>query len=106
VESGKLTDVVLRHHAAVITLKLVRASGAEAIANTSFTILTPGGDVIRELAGAYPSLVLADGEYIVIARQDKATFQSSFTVNPGRDQDAEIIARPDETVKSDNLLRP
>jgi len=60
VPSGKIIDVTLRHRYATLTLKLVNAPGAEALANTTFTILTPGGDLIRELIGAFPSLVLAE----------------------------------------------
>ena len=45
-------------------------------------MLTPGGDVIRELVGAFPSLVLAEGEYVVIARHDAKTYQSTFEVQP------------------------
>ncbi len=44
----------------------MKAPGGEALANTSFSVLTPGGDVIRELIGAFPSLVLAEGEYVAI----------------------------------------
>ena len=51
VQAGKLTYGVLRHRAATMTLKLVNALGGEALANTSFSILTPGGDVIREMIG-------------------------------------------------------
>jgi len=89
--AGKLTDATLRHRAAVITLKLVSAPGGEALANTAFTILTPGGDVIRELIGAFPSLVLAEGEYIVIARHDNKPYQTSFKVQSTRDHDVEVL---------------
>jgi hypothetical protein len=94
VQAGKLTDATLRHRAAVITLKLVSAPGGEALANTTFTILTPGGDVIRELIGAFPSLVLAEGEYIVIARHDNKPFQRSFKVQSTRDRDVEVLTSP------------
>jgi hypothetical protein len=63
------------------------------LANTSFSVLTPGGDVIRELVGAFPSLVLAEGEYVVIARRDGKTFQKTFTVQSALDQDVEVIAK-------------
>ncbi len=90
---GKVTIATLRHRAAQITLKLVNSPGAEALANTSFTILTPGGDVLRELIGAFPALVLAEGEYVAIARRDGRTFQSTFRVEAGGDRDVEILAR-------------
>ena len=93
VQAGKLTDATLRHRSAVMTLKLVNEPGGEALANTAFTILTPGGDVIRELIGAFPSVVLAEGEYVVIARHDTKTFPSTFTVSSTLDRDVEVLAK-------------
>ena len=93
VQAGKLTDATLRHRAAVMTLKLVNGPGGEALANTAFTILTPGGDVIRELIGAFPSLVLAEGEYVAIARHDNKTYQASFKVQSTLDRDVEVVAK-------------
>ena len=93
VVSGKLVDVTLRHRCAALTLKLVNTPGAEALANTTFTVLTPGGDVIRELVGTFPSLVLAEGEYVVVARHDAKTYQSTFEVKSGMDRDVEIVAK-------------
>jgi hypothetical protein len=93
VQAAKLTDATLRHRAAVMTLKLVNAPGGEALANSAFTILTPGGDVIRELIGAFPSLVLAEGEYVAIARHGSKTYQATFNVESTHDRDVEIVAR-------------
>ncbi len=92
VQGGKLTDATLRHRSAVMTLKLVNETGGEALANTAFTILTPGGDVIRELIGAFPSLVLAEGEYVAVARHDAKTFQTTFKVASTLDRDVEVLA--------------
>jgi hypothetical protein len=93
VQAGKLTEATLRHRAAIITLKLVNVAGGEALANTSFTVLTPGGDVIREMIGAFPSLPLAEGEYVVIARRDGKTHQATFTVQSTRGHDVEVLAK-------------
>jgi hypothetical protein len=93
VPAGKIIDLTLRHRYAKLTLKLVNAPGAEALANTNFTVLTPGGDPIRELIGAFPSLVLAEGEYVAIARHDSKTYQSSFQVQSGLDRDVEVVAK-------------
>ena len=93
VVSGKLVDVTLRHRCATLTLKLVNKPGGEALANTTFTVLTPGGDVIRELIGAFPSIVLAEGEYAVVARHDAKTYQSTFDVQSGMDRDVEVVAQ-------------
>ena len=93
VPGGKLVEATLRHRAATLTLKLVNNAGGEALANTSFTVLTPGGDVIRELIGAFPSLVLAEGEYVLIARRDGKTYQSTFTVQSTADRDIEVLVQ-------------
>src|ERR1700730_5613179 len=53
VQAGKLTDVIITHRAAVITLKLVSDRGGEALANTAWSVITPGGDVIKESIGAF-----------------------------------------------------
>lgn len=93
VPAGKLIEATLRHRAATMTLKLVNAPGGEALANTSFSVLTPGGDVIRELIGAFPSLVLAEGEYVAIARHEGKTYQNTFKVESTKDRDVEILAK-------------
>ena len=92
IQAGKVLLASVKHKAAMLTLKLVNQSGGEALANTSFTILTPGGDVIRELIGAFPSLVLAEGDYVAIARHDGKTFQSEFKVVSAVDRDVEVMA--------------
>jgi hypothetical protein len=93
IEPAKLTDIVVTHRAAVITLKLVNNSGGEALANTQWTVLTPGGDVIKESIGAFPRIVLAEGDYHVIARNEGKTFQRDFKVITGVDGEVEILAR-------------
>ena len=93
IPAGKLIEATLRHRAATITLKLVKQPGGEALANTSFSVLTPGGDVIRELIGAFPSLVLAEGEYVAIARHEGKTYQGTFRVQSTKDADVEILIR-------------
>jgi hypothetical protein len=93
VQAGKLVIATMRHRAATLTLKLVNKPGGEALANTNFTILTPGGDVIRELIGAFPSMVLAEGEYVAIARNNGKTYQSVFKVQSALDTDVEVIAK-------------
>jgi hypothetical protein len=93
VEAAKLTDIVVTHRAAVITLKLVSNPGGEALANTQWTVLTPGGDVIKESIGAFPRIVLAEGDYHVIARNEGKTYQRDFKVITGVDGEVEVLAR-------------
>ena len=93
VQSGKLTDVVVNHRAAVITLKLVNDKGGEAMANTQWSVLTPGGDVVKEAIGAFPKVILAEGDYSVVARNEGRTFNGKFKVEPGFDREIEVMAR-------------
>ena len=93
VQKAKLTDIVVTHRAAVITLKLVNDSRGEALANTQWTVLTPGGDVIKESIGAFPRVVLAEGDYHVIARNEGRTFQRDFKVSSGVDGEIEVLTR-------------
>jgi hypothetical protein len=56
-------------------------------------VLTPGGDTIREAIGAFPSMTLAEGEYIVIARNGGKVFTQEFQVKSGYDRDIEVIVK-------------
>lgn len=93
VQAGKLTDIVVNHRAAMITLKLVNEKGGEALANTAWSVLTPGGDVIKESIGAFPRVVLGEGEYRVIARNEGKVFEREFKVVTGVDGDVEVMAQ-------------
>lgn len=93
VKPGQLTDATIKHRAAAITLKLVNEAGGEALANTAWSILSPGGDVVKESYGAFPTHVLAAGEYSVVARHDEKLYSRDFVVEAGRDAEVEIIAQ-------------
>ena len=70
----------------------IRSAGGEAIANTQWSVLTPGGDSIKESIGAFPSVILAEGDYIAVARHDGKTYQQTFRVHSGRDSEIEVLA--------------
>ena len=53
--------------------------GGEARANTQWSVLTPGGDVIKESIGAFPRVILAEGEY----RASPATTTRPSRANSG-----------------------
>lgn len=93
VHAGKLTDVTVQHRAAAITFKLVGDKGGEALANTSWTVITPAGDVIKEATGAFPRVVLAEGEYRAIARNEGKVFERGFKVLNGVDGEIEVVAQ-------------
>jgi len=93
IEPGKVLDATIRHRAATVTLKLVLRAGGEALGGTTFSVLTPGGDTVREAAGAFPTMTLAEGEYVVVARNGGKVYTSEVRVRSGFDGDVEVIAR-------------
>ncbi|HLH94965.1 MAG TPA: hypothetical protein VKW08_07595 [Xanthobacteraceae bacterium] len=93
VQAGKLTDATVTHRAAIITLKLVNEKGGEAIADTQWSVLSPSGDVIKESIGAFPRVILAEGDYRVIARNDNRSFEREFKVITGVDGEVEVLTR-------------
>lgn len=90
VKPGVVTEATLNHKAAHVVLKLVKEQGGEALANTTWSVLTPGGDTVKEVIGAFPSLVLEQGEYAAIARNEGRAFSTTFTVESGKDIELEL----------------
>jgi|SoiMethySBSTD1v2_1073268.scaffolds.fasta_scaffold383770_2 hypothetical protein len=93
VQIGKLTDVAVTHRAAVITFKLVAQRGGEALANTDWIVESHSGDVIKEAIGAFPRVILAEGDYRAIARNEGRTYDRNFKVITGVDGEIEVMAR-------------
>ena len=91
VQAGKLTEAKIQHRAAELTLKLVAETGGEAIADTAWSITNLAGDLISESVGAFPSLVLSEGEYTAIARHKERLFRRDFKVVAGRNVDVEVL---------------
>lgn len=92
VQAGELTDLTLYHNAAEVTLKLVAARGGEALANTAWSVMTEGGEILFDSIGAFPTVILAEGEYIAIARHDDIIFEDTFAIEAGRNRDVEVLA--------------
>lgn len=92
IETGRLTEAVVNHKAATMTLKLVRQAGGVAIAGVEWTIETPGGDIIAEAVGAFPNVDVAEGSYSVLARHNEREFRGTMKVEGGVNRDFEIVA--------------
>lgn len=93
VDTGRVTEATLQHQAAQLTLKLVREHGGEAIADTGWTITNLQGDEVERSRseGAFPSMVLSAGDYVVIARNRERIFQRQFKVTAGEDTELEVL---------------
>lgn len=89
VEAGKLTDATVLHKASRVQLHLSDMQGGR-IGDATWSVLTPGGDAVVEMNGELPQVVLGEGEYVAIARYDGKTFQKSFDVTAGEDEEVAL----------------
>lgn len=103
VEAGKLTEATVQHRAAEIVLKLVREKGGEALADTSWSILNASGDVVRESAGAYSSMVLIEGDYVAVAKNKDRIYQRDFKVTSGANDEVEVVANRESEAPEDGF---
>ena len=85
VEAGKTTTAQVEHRAAQVTLNLVRGKNGFPLADTAWSVLGASGDIIAENVGAFPTMILAAGDYTVIAKNKNRVYQRDLTIQPGRD---------------------
>jgi hypothetical protein len=91
VEPGQLTDATLYHRAAQTSFKLVSEAGGEAIADVDWTVKTTDGTTIFTDTGAFPSTVLQEGDYLVLAKRGDTVFNREFEVQPGQPREIEVL---------------
>ena len=68
-------------------------AGGEAIADTAWSVLTASGDIVSESVSAFPSIVLAEGQYSVVARNKDKNYTRDFTVKAGENRDVEVLLK-------------
>lgn len=91
VEPGQLTDATLFHHASQVSFKLVSEEGGEAIADVDWTVQNAAGETIFSELGAFPATVLAEGDYVVLAKRGEQVFNREFQVQPGSPREIEVL---------------
>jgi len=91
VDPGQITDATLYHRASRVSLKLVSDPGGEAIADVEWTIRTAEGDVIYASVGAFPALILEEGDYSVIAKRGNNVYNRDFNVHAGSPSEIEVL---------------
>ena len=91
IEPGELTDATLYHRAAQISFKLVTEEGGEAIADVEWTVKTSSGETIFTNIGAFPATVLAEGDYLVLAKRGETVYSREFEVTPGQGKEIEVL---------------
>ncbi|MHA6297963.1 hypothetical protein [Devosia sp. CAU 1758] len=91
VEPGQLTDATLYHHAAEISFKLVSEEAGEAIADVEWTVKTADGATVFSERSAFPATVLAEGDYLVLAKLGDQVFNREIQVQPGGRREIEVL---------------
>jgi hypothetical protein len=91
VEAGQLTDVTLYHRASQISFKLVSEAGGEAIADVDWTVKGQDGTTVFTNTGTFPSTVLEEGDYTVLAQRGSQVFNRDFQVQPGQPKEIEVL---------------
>ncbi|RUT33040.1 hypothetical protein EMQ25_07910 [Arsenicitalea aurantiaca] len=91
VEPGQMTEATLYHRAAQISFRLVTETGGEAIADVEWTVQNESGQTIFSEISAFPATVLAEGDYIVLAKQGDTVFNREFEVAPGPAREIEVL---------------
>ncbi len=91
VEPGQITEATLYQKAAQVSLRLVSEEGGEAIADVEWTIKTPQGETIFSDIGAFPATVLAEGDYLALAKLGENVYNREFEVTAGSPREIEIL---------------
>lgn len=91
VEPGQMTEATLYHRAGQVTFKLVTETGGEAIADVEWTVKTAEGATVYSNIGAFPATVLAEGDYLVLAKRGETVYNREFEVRPGPGREIEVL---------------
>lgn len=91
VEAGKLTDATLYHRAAQVSFKLESEAGGEAIADVDWTVKSGDGSTVFTNTGTFPSTVLEEGDYTVLAKRGDQVFNRDFAVEAGQPKEIEVL---------------
>lgn len=103
IEAGKLIEATMQQRAAQIILKLVRQKGGEALADTNWAIMNDSGDIVREIANANAYIILAEGDYVAVAKNKDQIYQKEFSVTSGKDEEIEVPATAQNSVDEDGV---
>ncbi len=91
VEPGEITEATLFHNAAQVSFSLVSNAGGEAIADVDWQVQNMGGETLYTHLGAFPSAILASGDYVVFAQSGNQVYNREFQVQPGRPIEIEVL---------------
>lgn len=91
VDPGQLTDATLFHKAQQVRFRLASEPDGEAIADVDWVVKTGDGDTVFSSFGAFPSTILAEGEYSLLAKRGESVYNRRFEVKPGPSVEIELL---------------
>ncbi len=91
VEPGQITDATLFHRAGLVSFKLVSEAGGREIADVDWTIKNADNKIIHSSINAFPSAILSEGDYVVIAKRGQNVYNRDFSVIPGPAREIELL---------------
>ncbi len=91
VEPGQITEATLFHNAAQVSFSLVSTIGGEAIADVDWQVQDMEGTTLYTHLGAFPTAVLAAGDYVVFAKSGDQVYNREFQVQAGPPINIEVL---------------
>ena len=91
VKAGQVTQAVLQHRGAGISLRLVSRPGGDPIANTAWSVFTEDGDKVFTSRLVSPFLILAEGAYEAVVRNGDDNYRRTFAVRSGKNARIEVL---------------
>ncbi len=91
VEVGQITDATLYHDASKISFRLASEPNGKAIADVEWSVKEQNGEVVYTDLGAFPSTILKEGDYAVIAKIGKKVYNRDFQVKPSAPREIELL---------------
>ncbi|MCF6343813.1 MAG: hypothetical protein L3J15_03915 [Devosiaceae bacterium] len=91
VEVGQITDATLYHDASKISFRLASEPNGKAIADVEWSVKEQDGEIVYTNLGAFPSTILKEGDYAVIAKIGKNVYNRDFQVKPSAPREVELL---------------
>ena len=92
VQASKLTGAWPHNRYGQLTLTVL-ATGFWVDFSKDVVLFSATNDVVKEANGAFPRVILAEGDYRAIARNENRTYERAFKVVTGVDGEVEVLAR-------------
>jgi hypothetical protein len=91
VEPGQITQATLYHKAGEVSFKLVSEAGGRAIPDVDWVIKDDKDKILLTSMSAFPTAILSEGDYTVIAKRGQNVYNRNFSVKAGSTKEIEVL---------------